>query len=68
MTKVLYIEGMNCKHCLMRVENALKALDGIKVKVNLKKGTAKVSSKEELSNQVLIDAVKEAGYTVTEIE
>ena len=46
MKKVISIEGMSCKHCAMRVENSLKALDeDAKVKVNLKKNEAVFSSK-----------------------
>lgn len=39
----LNVSGMNCNHCVNRVETALNELEGVeKVKVNLKKGTAQV--------------------------
>ena len=61
------ISGMSCGHCVARVEKSLKDIDGVKnVEVDLKTGKASVkydSKKVELSK--LKDAVKEAGYDVT---
>ena len=45
---------------------ALTALDGMeKVEVNLKKKTATVQT--EISNETIIKAIEEAGYTVKKI-
>ncbi|WP_440896484.1 copper chaperone CopZ [Amphibacillus sp. Q70] len=60
----LNISGMNCNHCVNRVETALKELEGVeKVKVNLKKGTAQVKYDQAVQqvNQ-LTEAVNQAGY------
>lgn len=38
MKRILTIEGMSCKHCVDRVTNGLKDIEGVKsVKVGLKK-------------------------------
>ena len=69
MKKVLTVEGMMCMHCVKHVEDALKAVAGVAgVEVNLKKKRATVSLGEEVSNETLIAAVKEAGYEVTKVE
>ena len=60
---VVKVEGMMCKHCAARVENAVASL-GAKGEVNLKKKTVTVEG------EVALDAVKkaivDAGYTVIE--
>ena len=44
LKKRAIIEGMSCNHCVKRVENALKELEGVQdVKVNLKKKTADIN-------------------------
>ncbi len=68
MKKVITINGMSCEHCQARVEKALNALDGVAAKVDLKKKTATVILKAEVNDEVLKNAVKEAGYDVVSIE
>lgn len=64
MKKVLVVDGMMCAHCQMHVEKALSAVDGVeKAVVDLEKKQAMVSLNKEVADQVLMDAVKEAGYT-----
>ncbi len=59
------IEGMTCNHCKMRVEKALQAVDGvIEANVNLEKGTAEVTAKQDVDSAVLQKAAEDAGYTV----
>ncbi len=68
MTKILKIEGMMCVRCVAHVEKALASVAGIsKVDVNLKKKTATIECSEEIANETLIAAVKEAGYEVKKI-
>lgn len=63
MTKILTVEGMMCGHCKMHVEKALAAVEGVEsAVVDLEKKQATVSLTTEIADQVLIDAVKEAGY------
>ena len=61
MKKVISIEGMSCKHCAMRVENSLKALDQkAKVKVNLRNNEAEISSKEDISDDKIKQVIEDA--------
>ncbi len=65
MKQVFIVDGMMCEHCAKRVSDAIEALqDGVKVKVNLKKKEVLVKSKEELSEEAVVSAVKKAGYKV----
>jgi len=62
--KKLAIDGMTCMHCVGRVDKALKALDGVaSVNVDLESNSATVSG--NLTDELLIGAVTEAGYEVT---
>lgn len=67
--KLIYVEGMHCMHCASTVEKAVKELDGIKeAKINLDKKlcTAKLSG--EVSDENIMEAIKNAGFNVTSIE
>lgn len=66
MEKTLFIEGMSCMHCASRVENALNAIDGVQAHVDLKKKRATVEG--DVSDEVLVKAVEDAGYTVKKIK
>ena len=69
MEKVLIIEGMMCAHCTASVKKALSAVDGVTdVTVDLDAKKATVAGNQDVSDQVLIQAVKEAGYEVTAIQ
>ena len=69
MKKVMKIEGMMCNHCVAHVTKALEGVDGVEsVEVNLKKKQATVMLGDEVSNESLISAVTEAGYTVKTIK
>ncbi|MFW6121065.1 MAG: heavy-metal-associated domain-containing protein [Petrotogales bacterium] len=59
----VYINGMNCKHCKMRVEKALKSIPDVeKVVIDLKNGTANIDTKSIISNGIIINKIEEAGY------
>ncbi|MGI6299432.1 MAG: heavy-metal-associated domain-containing protein [Saccharofermentanales bacterium] len=62
MKKEIKIEGMTCAHCQARVEKALNALPGVKAEVNLQTKSAVVTLAEALADDVLLAAVREAGY------
>lgn len=65
ITKTIEIEGMSCMHCAKKIENALKTLKGVKqVAVNLEEKKATVVMKQEISNDILKNAVEELGYEV----
>lgn len=63
MVKVLVVDGMMCGHCKAHVEKALAAVPGVTgVEVDLDAKTATVELGEDVADQVLMDAVAEAGY------
>ena len=65
--KTLKVEGMMCEHCEARVKNALEALDGVeKAEVSHKKGTAVVTCKDGISDELLKSTVEQQGYQVIE--
>ena len=65
MEKVMVVEGMACGHCKANVEKTLMALEGVTAAVvNLEKKEAVVTMSQEVSNEVLTNAVTDAGYTV----
>lgn len=68
MKKVVTINGMTCGHCQARVEKALNGLVGVTAKVDLKKKSATVTSAAEVTDEILKNAVTEAGYEVVSIE
>lgn len=64
----MLVEGMSCNHCVMAVTNALKEVEGVSnVDVNLDTKKVEVSG-NDLVEEVLRDAVEEAGYDVVEIK
>lgn len=66
-TKVVYIEGMHCKNCQARVENAIDHLEHAVCRVNLHKKTATVSYSAEIYDDLLRRTIEKLGYTVTDI-
>ena len=66
MEKKLNVVGMMCMHCVGHVKQALEGVAGVEsADVDLEAGTATVSCGEEVSNEALVDAVKQAGYEAT---
>jgi len=69
MKKTIFIEGMSCNHCKMRVENTLNELDGVtSAVVQLDNKLAEVEFSAEISNEVLTEAIDDIGFDVTKIE
>ncbi len=69
MNKKLFIEGMSCGHCKMRVEKALSTLEGVDaVAVNLDEGFAEINDTKGYDEKALIELIDEAGYDVVKIE
>ena len=69
MKKTMIIEGMMCTHCTGRVEKALGALEGVDaVEMSLEGKSATLTLSKEVSDQVLTDAVTEAGYEVVSVQ
>ena len=59
------VEGMMCNHCRANVEKTLRQLEGVtNAEVDLASGIATVEG--SLSNEEIIKAITEIGYSVTE--
>jgi len=69
MKKKIDIEGMSCMHCVKRVQNALKEIDGVaEATVDLSDKSAVISFEKEVTDELLKNAVTEAGYDVIKVE
>ena len=69
MEKTLKIEGMMCGHCEMHVKKALEAISGVtKAEVSHTDGKAVVTLDKSVDDAILIKAVDDEGYKVTEIK
>ena len=65
MEKTLHIEGMMCPHCEAHVRKALEALPEVaSAVVSHVSGTAVVTLKTPLGDDVLKKTVEDQGYTV----
>lgn len=65
MKKVLDIEGMMCQHCVAHVTKALQGIAGVEaVEVSLENKNAAVTLADDVSDEVLVKAVVDAGYEV----
>ena len=65
VTKVFNVEGMMCMHCEARVQKTLEAIDGIeKAIANHENGTVTVELSKEISDDVIVKAITDAGYEV----
>lgn len=62
--KTMDIEGMMCEHCVARVSQALNDIDGVDATVSLDKHQADIKLTSDVSDDVLTQAVVDAGYKV----
>jgi mercuric reductase len=62
------IQGMTCDSCALHVERALKKIDGVReAKVpGWESGRAMVVVNEQVDSNLLIESVRQAGYSATE--
>lgn len=67
MKKTMIIEGMMCSHCSGRVTQVLNDIDGVHAVVNLEEKRAEITLSREVSDDILIKAVTDAGYTVVSL-
>lgn len=68
MKKTMKIEGMMCPHCVARVTDVLNKIEGVTAEVNLDDKAAYVSIEEGVTDEILTNAVTDAGYTVISIK
>ena len=64
LNTVITVEGMHCNHCKARVENALKAVKGVKkFDVSLENASAEISYAEgKITPEEIASAVSAAGF------
>ena len=63
ISRSLQIAGMSCASCVLRVENVLGAVPGVRsAEVNLATEQARVHSAAPIPTQALAEAVERAGY------
>jgi copper chaperone CopZ len=58
------IEGMACQHCVMSVEKALDALDGVD-RFSVRVGFVEVQALRSLNSQQIATCIEAEGYRVT---
>jgi len=69
MKKTIYIDGMSCNHCKMRVESTLKEMQGVtEAVVNLDGKLAEVELASDVDNAVITEAIDDIGFDVVKIE
>jgi P-type Cu+ transporter len=63
------IDGMMCQHCVMTATKALERIAGVTaVTVNLEQKNAVLESAGEIDKGLIVEAIREAGYTVTGVK
>jgi copper ion binding protein len=64
LNAVLSVEGMHCNHCKAKVENAIKAVKGVKaVTVSLDTASAEIVYAEgKTTPEAVAEAVTEIGF------
>ena len=63
MTKTVSIKGMMCNHCRAHAEKALLAIDGVvSADVSLENENAVVTLSADVSDEILVKAITDAGY------
>lgn len=63
----LSLEGMTCSSCVTTIERTLNAIPGVSATVNFASETAHVMAPAEMNPKQLINAIKSAGYSATEV-
>ncbi|MBR0062093.1 MAG: FeoB-associated Cys-rich membrane protein [Selenomonadaceae bacterium] len=61
--RTIDVDGMTCEKCIYKVVRALEKVDGVTIAAaSLEKQAAQVGLKEDISDDVLREAIKKAGY------
>jgi len=68
MKKKILLEGMSCNHCVNHVTEALKEIGATDVEVILDKKLATAEVREDITDEVIKEAIEEVGYEVISIE
>ena len=62
--KTVQVEGMHCKNCKNRVEEAVNDIRGVAGRVDLRKGELTVSYARDVDDELIKARVERAGYKV----
>ncbi len=68
MKKTMKIEGMMCTHCTGMVTKLLNAIEGVSAEVSLEDKCAYIELSDDVSDDILVRTVTDAGYEVINIE
>ena len=61
--RTIDVDGMTCEKCIYKVVRALEKIDGVTIAAaSLEKQSAQVGLKENISDDVLREAINKAGY------
>ena len=67
MLTILNVDGMSCEHCVKAVKDAAESVDGVMgATVSLEKKTAEIEHGEDVSIELIIQAIEEEGYEVAQ--
>ena len=65
----MHVEGMMCAHCEAHMNDAIKAAFKVKKVVSShEKKMTEIISEQEISENEILEAVKETGYIVSDIK
>jgi len=62
------LEGMHCKACAARIENAINEVDGVAADVNFAKHIANIKSNRKLELSDIIEIIELEGYQVVQTQ
>jgi copper chaperone CopZ len=63
----IQIPNMQSTHCQMRVNNAIKTIEGVTIN-HIESGIASISVENDMQQEEAIKAIEKAGYTIEHIE
>lgn len=65
---IVQVDGMHCKSCAIRIENAINSVDGVVADVNLSKQTAKIKADHKIEISDIIEIIELEGYQVNQTQ
>lgn len=65
---IVHVEGMHCKACAIRIENAINSVDGVIADVSLSKNTAQIKTDHKIEIFDIIEIIELEGYQVTQTQ
>jgi len=68
MKKKIIVEGMTCSHCVNNIIMALKDIGAKDMDVDLDKKVAIAEISDDITDEAISHAIKDAGYFVVSIE